>query len=534
MRAADWHSAKVRNKAKGRQSQSQSDARQFAMRGGRKVKRPSRQARLQAVRRDVDLPSAADFRQADVRQARRARVKHGMEGVSRAVRRFALEEGLKGRPRNTQHSPKSQTEQLSLRSLVARFKRTGELPAVSVAVVRSLDSNGVDGKALRRMIQAMLIRAGIEEDPGPTITVENCPNQGREIVGEAVKVGTKTVYMCPLCPMRLAQISAGRNYHPQFQSTGPQPSTSKAAQPKLSIVRPADKGKQPAAAPAPVVSQAPPPQAAPGHESPSPETQPQSQTVDPHSPPQQQSQVAGQAKQQQPQAAGQTKLHEQQPQAEDEPKPLSGRELTAADREAVMTAAVGEYIWRSWRGGHCNGRPYVADEEITHRRMVLPYTGERRLITSRNVQEVKAGMVVCEMHVDRLIGDKLAKQKAAVSLAVCCCACLLSIYHYQYLALALVSAGAAAWFFNKRLAQRSFFVSYVPHIVSCLMAEYDRGTSATVVRSTIGMRARRLGALPIPDEYHEKLVADSVFVASVLLESQTFFGAGVACFAPPQ
>lgn len=121
-------------------------------------------------------------------KARRNRVGAGTEGVSADIMGFLRSENLAPqplRPLPWQHkvvtSHKTmvrQTPVLDLKAVVARFKRTGEIPNCTVEEVRALTVEGVDGNAVRRMIQAMLLKSGLEPDPGPTLSIKKrgkCP-----------------------------------------------------------------------------------------------------------------------------------------------------------------------------------------------------------------------------------------------------------------------------------------------------------------------------------------------------------------------
>lgn len=479
MRAADRHAQRILGEQKGKERQRHHDAKQRALRGLRApMKRPSRQARKkEALRPSRPLLSHEELLQVDTLRARRDRVAAGIEGVSRAVRRFAQEEGLAPRPHRTARCNVEEVvvKKLSLAQMVGRFKRTGKLPPVPVKDVQELqksEGHTVNGAVLRRMIEAMLLRSGVEQNPGPAVTLETCPNQGKSIRGEIVRCGKRQLVICNLCPAKLTDTHGSYGHHPIYTDDGADTSASQEKKP------------------APAV--AAPPTAVP--EAPKPAPKSQGQGPSPSRP----------------------SVEQKHPEP---PIRLSGRRLTPEDRVAVMSAACGRD---------------VDFEEVQYQWMELRYTGERRLITSRNVQEVKASMVVCQMRTDQMIGDENAQSKAAACVFLAVAAGLGAAFYWPISLLSVCALGSAFYFYRKKVVQQSFFVSYIPHLVSCLMTEYDRGTSAEVVKSTIGMRARRLGALPIPDEYHEKFVADSVFVASVLLEKSDFFGAGVACFALPQ
>jgi hypothetical protein len=99
--------------------------------------------------------------EARVRKARTIRVARGQEGVSKRVRRIR------------------RGAIINLQAAVRQFKRTGKLPQVDVEAIRMMDSTGIDKAALKRMIQIMLQRGGVELNPGP-----NTLDKGKEHVSD--------------------------------------------------------------------------------------------------------------------------------------------------------------------------------------------------------------------------------------------------------------------------------------------------------------------------------------------------------------
>jgi len=55
----------------------------------------------------------------------------------------------------------------NVKSAVARFKRTGDLPDFPVEFAQGACGNGIDAGALKGMIRAMLLKSGVEPNPGP-------------------------------------------------------------------------------------------------------------------------------------------------------------------------------------------------------------------------------------------------------------------------------------------------------------------------------------------------------------------------------
>jgi hypothetical protein len=90
-------------------------------------------------------------------KARKRRTQLGLEGKSRRSRRLVR--------------PNKSIALFNLKAAVLQFKRTGKLPFKSVDEIRMMDASGIDADSLRRMIQRMLVRSGVEENPGPKYAV---------------------------------------------------------------------------------------------------------------------------------------------------------------------------------------------------------------------------------------------------------------------------------------------------------------------------------------------------------------------------
>lgn len=143
-----------------RAKQARSDARHFAERGFR-GKQHSERAQLRHL-------AESGFR-------KKPESKRGIERsqfVREKARARRVELGLEGRPRRetrrTRLARAGKTDAVfNLKGAVNQFRRTGKVPKVSVDVVRAAEVSGVDPKALKRMIQRMLVMGGIEENPGP-------------------------------------------------------------------------------------------------------------------------------------------------------------------------------------------------------------------------------------------------------------------------------------------------------------------------------------------------------------------------------
>lgn len=68
-----------------------------------------------------------------------------------------------------------------------------------------------------------------------------------------------------------------------------------------------------------------------------------------------------------------------------------------------------------------------------------------------------------------------------------------------------------------------FTIPFVPHMVSCVVSEYYRGTNKLVLDSTIRQRMSRLATLPIPDFDYITLLDGSECVARAIIYDRPNF-----------
>jgi len=80
---------------------------------------------------------------------------------------------------------------------------------------------------------------------------------------------------------------------------------------------------------------------------------------------------------------------------------------------------------------------------------------------------------------------------------------------------------------------RSMKFPYVPHLVTSVLNDYDRETNYEVAASTIRMRMRRLGCLPIPDHTYIQLIEGSEAVTLARMAARDYFAAGAALVGLP-
>jgi len=77
-------------------------------------------------------------------------------------------------------------------------------------------------------------------------------------------------------------------------------------------------------------------------------------------------------------------------------------------------------------------------------------------------------------------------------------------------------------------------IPYVPHLVTSVLAEYERGTNAESVRNSVRGKLRRLACFPVADEDYTTLTEGTERVIIFLIERSGFFtGRRAACFGQP-
>ncbi len=524
-RGQDWHQVRLGDVARTRAKQEKADLKRFSLHGfkGHDFPNLSGDERLEAMRA----------------VANRNRVKSGTGGLSKAMKAFVVEENLAHIPKHPSQPwnrktsvPKaaktSGAKPFNLRSAVALFKRTGALPPVSSAVVIGLEAIGIDARALRRMIQLMLVREGVEENPGPP-----CKFNADFVFPRRERLkGHKTYYYtCPVCDTvldRTRKDATGRMYHPDSANELAAYCDAPVAVdiPKVDLLDSCEAVTGDLPALAPTVNEAPSPAE-------SPELPPRqvplpgrvsspvlpvpvpSPVVRPSSP--------------RPFEAGDSsppiRVQLAPPGPFDEPAvnevrddhALLGYRLTERHIKNVVSEVVG---------------PHVQMSRFDHVVKLLEYGGERRLATARNVVELKKTMKVCQIRAVvrayRVWPSVIAAVLAAVAAGgLTWVSPVLSV---ATITSTFVAISLYALFVMMYRRSRAVYISYVPHLVSAVLTEYDRGTNATAARATIRQKIRHLACLPIPDHSAAELIHGTEAVVMSLLSSEDFFSTEAACF----
>lgn len=73
-------------------------------------------------------------------------------------------------------------------------------------------------------------------------------------------------------------------------------------------------------------------------------------------------------------------------------------------------------------------------------------------------------------------------------------------------------------------------IPFIPHIVSSVLSEYDRGTNPSVALATMRMKIRRLASFPLPDRDCLAYIHGCELVCNHLLDTRSYFWEGAAAF----
>lgn len=219
----------------------------------------------------------AERRQAVAANARRRRVSARTEGQSKKLVAFMKEMSTPERASKlTEHKEKKQVAAVDVNHCVAKFRRTGDLPALTIDLLIANRSSATCVAHFDRMIKAMrnvvntdpsakaprqtgpkgkgparagisnsrhaaqskkrLLREGVEPHPGPESTSKSgkgakkpgqpfrkalpipeaclCPNSGQVTLGERVRIKGKVVLVCKQCPSCLFKCNGTMGTHP--------------------------------------------------------------------------------------------------------------------------------------------------------------------------------------------------------------------------------------------------------------------------------------------------------------------------------
>jgi hypothetical protein len=402
---------------------------------------------------------------------------------------------------------------VDLDRIVRLWRRTGRLPAqqgydLSVDAIRSLDTTGVPVKNLKRMIRAMLSSSNSDLlNPGPLGDdgFEVCPNNGKRILGEKHKARDGHVQiLCPRCSKSLKDI-----FQRGEEFTGRHPDDTPS---------PMDFHPSPVEAPY-MVPHVPTPV------SDFLVCEPSTSSA---TPPSSFRPVALHAL-----CDALAKTVPVYVDSSTDPKIFQDRTcsptppLGSDEGNDIACALDGHHLTDEEvnEAAHYLDHLVSTCDSIVQKVRVTKYSDEHRIAVNRNVSEIKKPLVV----VDVTYSYRDCNVRSSLLAAAVCLIVVVLLYHWSlrpvFLLLAptfLVTTAVFIFlsFVYAAASDRTF--SYVPHLLSCIVMEYERGTNASVAISTLRQKARRLACLPISDREHLSLVLGTEVAAIATLNCSDF------------
>jgi len=193
------------------------------------------------------------------------------------------------------------------------------------------------------------------------------------------------------------------------------------------------------------------------------------------------------------------------------PIPLRGDRLDGTDLDRS---------YANWWGrkGFLGHMGYPLAKVVDHKATLLPCpVSDNRLVTNRGVLRTASPLEICTLSIRKFLPTW---QIVCLSISFCwLLAGLVNPWINAYNAVLHLIPAA----FMVHLACRSWFdavplnMLYSPHLVACLVHEYCGHTDYETVHTTVGMKARRLATLPVPDEINTLVLAGSIEVAEYLI-----------------
>lgn len=257
------------------------------------------------------------------------------------------------------------------------------------------------------------------------------------------------------------------------------------------------------------------------------------------------------------------------PPAEAAPVPEPVAPVPAADAAPVPDKVLsGIYMTQSQAEDFALGSGHTLRRHVKN---VIPYSHERRLVNNRNVRETKESLEMAYVELDDAPllppvpwwedrGKILKVGLLSLAMLVGVVSLAITIYLFPeayvtgltYVAYALLwffeldplikcaitgtctlilSLIALAWWLLSGSEEEEWprVIPYCPHMVSCAISEYRRGTNVDVAVATMRQKMLRLATLPIPDFDAAQVLDGSEQVALFLVKDQDFAGRAPLC-----
>lgn len=444
---------------------------------------------------------------------------------------------------------------------VRSFQKSGVLPAISHAEFAVLPTGKLTANEMRahaRLVRQLLVRGGVEKNPGPYVT--DCVNEGLTIVGYNHRYKAKKILACRLCNCTLKRTHGSMGVHPVFKHKEEQDSgtpllkehrnrdelvesTSSSTDPE-EVNRALEECGMLASSSSCSDEYTRPRKSVKKKTAKSPEFAPQ------HFP-----RPAAPVRVDKPEP---NKAEPEKPAEPVEPEfpehELDGIRLERKAKENVLKNVLGFAPSRCRIDGQSDTPMhawvdafyakflgyYPSVATLTTEEKTIKYDGEKRLVTDRNVMEVKRDFKCAQMTITyRQSNYSAMVPLVALALLIVCLVTgipLTSMFpvstYVLGTTLALMAATVLAFLWFKT-TEKVRYVVYVPHIVSALVREYHPKTSIEVMRNTIRAKLNRLACFPIPDRDAIPIVIGCELAAMAVIHDDCYFGMRAACMGQP-
>lgn len=438
----------------------------------------------------------------------------------------AIAKSVRSRPRKLPWERRPKPVGAQLRGIVAKFKRTGDLPAMTEEELRALPRpKEMDQRAFDQLVEQLLLSKKNRQ---------RCDNEGKLILCRCeplIKGRTKVLlYTCPKCGVTCGKVSFTAKRRPKgyfkhpvgdaeyAELLTPTSETSSSSVGDDFVLVP-NEGKAPGSNPSS------------SHTSPAP--------------------------------------HKDDKEAPKKIRVLDGKHLS---EDEVAELTVSELM----------AHPNTNQQSFE----VLKYTEECRLAHSRSVSEIKADMVVGHISC-RMVNPRIALLRRPIGFVILLLECLANhsrfcaqvplFFVLSYIGYAMFLTMSLFWLSviflvaflpfvaitlstyvvithvyapvlrqGVRWVLRKYkgmpwlwvdgYVHYVPHLVSAVVSEFTSGCSQDQINTNIQIRMARYSTLPIPDVSALEYFEGSKMVIRFLLQRQSFFvnPLGAAPATPPE
>jgi hypothetical protein len=232
--------------------------------------------------------------------------------------------------------------------------------------------------------------------------------------------------------------------------------------------------------------------------------------------------------------------------------PLSGRVSDVLKGHSIDTETIAVAVQNTLRDRGISKSLWRIRSEMKFSRAVLCYDRDQRSVSCRNIKEIQAPLELIQVHThfDVSWWERFCKWYWMVQPALVLP--LLTRFAFRYFprlfavrptwlgAAALFAsclgigalAGASVYESIKALVQPlvpvDHFLTYSPHMLTTALSEYSRGTNADAIVSTLRSKLRSQACLPIPDDLHLEVLSGTEAVCLAVAQQSDFYTGGLS------